>query len=192
MTTRADRAAKGKHGKWSTTAMSSAIDAMKAGTGLNAAARAFSIPKATLRRHLVGSNKSACGGVKHLGRNTDLPPELEEELSKHILDMEAMFYGFNTQSVRKLAFQLAEINRIEHRFSKEKQTAGKEWLAGFLRRHPEISIRTPEATSLARASGFNRPRVNAFFDLLEKLVDEHGLTAHSIYNADEKGVIAVP
>jgi len=90
------------------------------------------IPKTTLRRHLVGSNKSACGGVKHLGRNTNLPQDLQDELSKHILDMEAM--------VRKLAFQLAEINGTEHRFSREKQTAGKEWLSGFLRRATSQNI----------------------------------------------------
>lgn len=133
---------------------------------------------------MAGSNKAASGNVKHLGRCTDLPADLEEQLARHITDMEAMFYGFDTKSLRKLAFQIADINKIQNRFSKEKQEAGKEWLAGFLRRHPEISIRSPQATSLARASGFNKQRVNAFFDLLEKLVQENGITADRIYNTD--------
>jgi len=38
--------------------------------------------------------------------------------------MEAMFYGFDTKSLRKLAFQIADINKIQNRFSKEKQEAG--------------------------------------------------------------------
>lgn len=56
--------------------------------------------------------------------------------------MEAMFYGLNTKSLRKLAFQIADVNNIVNRFNKEKQEAGKEWLAGFLKRHPEISVRS--------------------------------------------------
>lgn len=171
--------------------MASAIAAVNSGSGLNATARAFSVPKATLKRHLVGSNKAAHGNVKHLGRCTDLPTEVEEQLAKHITDMEAMFYGFSTKAFRQLAFQIADINKIANRFNKEKQEAGKEWLAGFLKRHPEISIRSPHATSLARASGFNRQRVGAFFDLLEKLVKENGITADRIYNTDEKGLTAV-
>jgi len=191
MTTRAERLPKGKRGQWTSERMLSAIDAMKSGTGLNAAAKAYGVPKATLKRHLLGSNKTARDGFKQLGRSTDLPMELEEQLAQHILHMEAMFYGFSTQSVRKLAYQIAVINQIPHRFNKEKQTAGKEWLSGFLKRHPEISVRSPQATSLARASGFNRVRVNAFFDLLEELVHKYGLTADRIYNTDEKGLTAV-
>lgn len=191
MTTRVARIAKGKHGKWTSVDMSSALEALSNGTGLNAAARAFGVPKATLKRHLTGCNKTARGDVKHLGRTSDLPPELEDQLVKHILEMEAMFYGLNTKSLRKLAFQIADINNIVNRFNKEKQEAGKEWLAGFLKRHPEISVRSPQSTSLARASGFNRNRVGSFFDLLERLVAEHGFTADRIYNTDEKGLTAV-
>ena len=190
MTTRAARVSKGKHGKWSSADMASAINAVNSGLGLNASSRTYGIPKATLKRHLAGSNKAASGSVKHLGRCTDLPADLQEQLARQ-LAMEAMFYGFDTKSLRKLAFQIADINKIQNRFSKEKQEAGKEWLAGFLRRHPEISIRSPQATSLARASGFNKQRVNAFFDLLEKLVQENGITADRIYNTDEKGLTAV-
>ena len=193
MTTRAERLSKGKRRQWTTDEMLSAVDAVKTGTGLNAAARAYCVPKATLKRYLLqlGSNSTSRNDFKQLGRNTDLPGELEKQLADHILHMEAMFYGFNTQSVRRLAYQIADINNIPHRFNKEKQIAGKEWLSGFLKRHPQISVRSPQATSLARASGFNRARVNAFFDLLEKLVDQHGLTADRIYNADEKGLTAV-
>lgn len=185
MTTRAERLSKGRRRQWTKQGMIAAIDAVKSGIGLNAAARGNSVPKATLRRYVFDSN------FKQLGRNTDLPLELEEQLAQHILHMEAMFYGFSTQSVRKLAYQIADINKIPHRFNKEKEAAGKEWLSGFLKRHPQISVRSPQATSLARASGFNRVRVNAFFDLLQDLVDKHGLTADRIYNVDEKGLTAV-
>ncbi|GFS23181.1 transposase [Elysia marginata] len=45
--------------------------------------------------------------------------------------------------------------------------AGKEWYRGFMRRNPQISIRQPEATSLARATAFNPYTVGVYFDNLE-------------------------
>jgi hypothetical protein len=44
--------------------------------------------------------------------------------------------------VRELAFQLAEKNGIEHRFSHEKKMAGWDWVVGFKNRNSDL----PEET----------------------------------------------
>ncbi|CAH2096960.1 unnamed protein product [Euphydryas editha] len=54
-----------------------------------------------------------------------------------------------------------------------------------MKNHPEISLRTPEATSVARCKGFNKETVMAFFDKYESLLDMGQFTADKIYNMDE-------
>jgi hypothetical protein len=94
--------------------------------------------------------------VGSLGRfECDLGKEFEQALVTHVLQLQQMMFGLNTVELRKLAFELAEKQKVPHRFKNE--TAGKTWLKGFLKRHPDIAIRAPEPTSLGRAVGFNKP-----------------------------------
>ncbi|PSN51128.1 hypothetical protein C0J52_21606 [Blattella germanica] len=43
---------------------------------------------------------------------------------------------------------------LPHNFNAEQQMAGKKWYYAFMKRHPTLSYRQPEATSMARAKGF--------------------------------------
>lgn len=54
-----------------------------------------------------------------------------------------------------------------------------------------MSIRTPEATSLQRATNFNKINVSLFFDKLASVRDKHGFAAAQIWNLDETGVTTV-
>ena len=91
----------------------------------------------------------------------------------------------------KLAYEVAEKNDIPHGFNRVSKMAGKTWYRKFMLQHPEISLRQTEATSVARASGFNNEAVGRYFNLLEKIIDEHKLTAKCIYNMDESGISVV-
>ena len=69
--------------------------------------------------------------------------------------------------------------------------AREDWMTGFLSRNLNLSIRSPEATSLSRATAFNRPNITAFFDIMETVIKKHNLQGRNIFNFDESGVTTV-
>jgi hypothetical protein len=92
------------------------------------------------------------------------------------------------KNLRKLAFDLAEKYKLPHTFNREKKLAVKKWFYAFMRRNPQLSIRQSEATSLARAKGFNRYNVLHFFYLLlERNIAKFGFKPDKIFNVDESG-----
>jgi hypothetical protein len=62
---------------------------------------------------------------------------------------------------------------------------GEMWFAGFMKRHHKLSLRQPELTSLARASGLNKFMVHTIFDMSENIVDENKITDSRILCMDE-------
>ena len=83
-------------------------------------------------------------------------------IAKHAVDhLQRMFFGLSSDDLCKLAFDLADKNHLHHPLKNNR--AGKFWLQSFLKRHPELSLRCPEPTGLARAVGFNKPVVKVFF-----------------------------
>lgn len=118
--------------------------------------------------------------------------ELEGMLVEHVKTMESRLFGLTKTDLRRLAFQLAERNNLNHPFNKETGLAGLDWVSGFFKRHPELSLRSPEPTSAARAMGFNRAVVSSFFNLLDTLYVKHSFNATRIYNMDETGLTSVP
>ena len=69
--------------------------------GLYKASREFNVPKTTLRQYLKDSNKFAKSGNNILlGRSTDLPEEMEQQLVNHILQMKSGFMYFKQRILR--------------------------------------------------------------------------------------------
>ncbi|KAF2899706.1 hypothetical protein ILUMI_06468 [Ignelater luminosus] len=71
--------------------------------------------------------------------------------------------------------------------------ASFDWYKGFLKRHPNIFLRTPEGCSLARAEGFNEVNAESFFTKLENVLQRHTnfLSGLRIYNRDETETLRV-
>ena len=166
--------------------------------GLKKACKEYHVPRTTLQRRarLLGDAPPPHSAKKGLGSRKPVFSEMmENELVSHIQEMESMLFGFTPGELRKVAYQYAEANNIPHPFSREEEAAGTciDWLKGFMSRHQKsVSLRSPEATSAARARGFNQVSINKFFDLLEQLQDNHKFTPDRIFNVDETGITTVP
>lgn len=82
---------------------------------------------------------------------------------------------------------MAHINNIKFPVSwSSEKMAGIEWLRSFRSRHPDLSLKKPEACSLARATAFNRETVNTFFNNLKNAMDRHPSFGNGcrVYNLD--------
>jgi hypothetical protein len=71
-----------KYGRWEPQVMERALAAVRNGDiGLNAAAREYCVPKATLERHSDGKNYVAVESTKVIGSVGDIHPHVEEQSS---------------------------------------------------------------------------------------------------------------
>ena len=96
-------------------------------------------------------------------------PAQEIELADYLLLASKHHHGLTTRATRELAYQYAVENTRVTPASVNK-IAGVDWMHGFMKRQQHLSIRTPEATSLNRATSFNRTNVGRFFDNLESVM----------------------
>lgn len=177
-------------------AMLNAVKAVEGGRSIRDVAKETGIPKSSLQRKCAQYSKSENPEQERLDANfkkAQIFNEEEEELiAGYIEKCSMMFYGLSTREARHVAFETAIINKMRMPESwKEKQMAGKDWLWGFLRRNQRLSVRTPEATSIARATAFNKPNLDAFFILLKDTIEKTKASGFTIYNLDETGFTTV-
>lgn len=115
--------------------------------------------------------------------------EEEAMLEDYIIEAARIHHGLSLKMTRRLAYEFALFNQKNFPDSwANNSTAGEDWLYGFRKRHPKISLRQPESTSLSRATSFNRHNVATFFENLKSLYSRFKFQAGDIYNVDETGV----
>ncbi|KAK5640971.1 hypothetical protein RI129_009518 [Pyrocoelia pectoralis] len=111
----------------------------------------------------------------------------ESLLANYLIKCAQLHHGLTPKAVRKLAFEFAKANKKRMPQSWEaNKSAGQDWLTLLLKRNQGIAIRTPEATSLARSMGFNRPIVTKFFNNLEELYERYNLGPTNIQGGPTK------
>ena len=163
------------------------------GRKCHAVATTRNISEATLRRYC--SKVRTGGKVETVGypKNRCVFSTAEEaSLTEYAKKAARLFYGLSTTQTRKLAYDYARtLNKDIPSSWAENERAGEDWLSGFLKRNATISLRSSEATSLSRATSFNRFNVAKFFDILIEVYARDQYGPERIWNVDETGCTTV-
>jgi len=176
--------------------MKNAVEEVVEGrSSIRGAAKQFSIPFTTLITYVRKANSQDTDAMKYSPNYSVRQVFNEDEeslLCEYLVKAAKHNYGLSRKAARSLAYDFAVVNnKVLPNFWDNYQFAGKKWYNGFMKRHPELSLRKPEATSLSRTTSFNRHNVKAFFDNLDTVYKEHEFTPNDIYNWDETGVTTV-
>lgn len=162
------------------------------------ASKHFGLPRTTLRRHLkhcleIGNDVSKLH--ENLAVNQVFDRTEEHSLVDYIKDAAHLQFGLTLKDVKILAYQFAKANGKKYPKSWDtNKMAGDYWLRLFRKQYQnELSLRKPEATSLARSSAFNKHTVRLTFDNFKKVLSQcpSDIKATDIWNLDETGLSTV-
>lgn len=175
-----------------------AYDDLKAGGSLRTTAEKYGVNYVSLLRYKrkrdLANGEEEQENVKmgYVAHNRVFNEHQERELSKYLIRCADIYFGLCTKEVRKLAYELStKYNLVRPQTWTENKTAGEEWFRSFMGRNPELSVRAAQATSLSRATSFNKTNVEAFYDNLQIVMDRDHFEPQNIYNVDETGITTV-
>ncbi|PZC71419.1 hypothetical protein B5X24_HaOG213482 [Helicoverpa armigera] len=171
----------------------------KRGNSLRQAAEMHDVNRMSLLRYVrkrdnasTGDNENNSISMGYVAHNKVFSEQQEQQLSKYLQRCADIYFGLTAKEVRKLAFELATQYNLKRPATwAENEMAGEEWFRSFLNRNPSLSVRVAQATSLSRATSFNKTNVEAFYDNLQVVMDRHPYEPQDIYNVDETGVTTV-
>lgn len=181
-------------------AMLKAITLHRQGMSIRKAASVCNLAYPTVRRYISNTKDtdtthlSSTRLTPHYDVNKIFTEEQEEALKSYVKECALTFYGLSTKDCRRVAYQMAKMNGIKvHESWDREKMAGFEWLRSFRKRHADVSLKKPEACSLARATSFNKENIKTFFDNLKRAMDRHPSFGNGcrIYNLDETATTTV-
>ena len=171
--------------KWTVEDMSLAVQAVKENRmSVRGASKHYHIPKETLRRRIIGTT-TVDGKAGH-------PTVLTKEEEKEIVETCQMFaeWGFGLRKLDVLNIVADFLQKTKRKNPFTNGRPGDGWWDGFLRRHPNLVRRKPQALQMVRARCSKTEIINHWFvECLKPMLDELGLHDHPerVYNVDESG-----
>lgn len=190
------------HGTTSATVMKAAVAEVLSGRSIRDVAQQFDVKRSTLQRYVQKKKVSTEEGTHEVDDSNRYEPNYraaqifsekqEIMIAEYLMLASKMNYGLTPTEAMKLAYEFAEVNHISVPAKwEETKKAGIEWFRNFMKRNKSLSIRSPEATSLSRATSFNKKNVDEFFKNLESVFLKNNFGPQNIYNVDETGLTTV-
>ena len=136
---------------------------VKYGQSIRKAATSYDINYKTLGRYVKlyrtegNIDETTIGYIKTSQIFND---ELQKLLYEYIVKASQIYHGLTTRNVRELGYTFAKSNGVQVPNSWDaNEIAGVDWFEGFMKRHPTLSIQSPESTSLARITNCNEENI---------------------------------
>lgn len=105
----------------------------------------------------------------------------------YLLKASKINFGLSIRDLRVMAYDFAVKEKIKFPAAwNEAGLAGKDWYYSFMRRHPNLSIRTPEQISMSRVKAFNKESVGNFFEMLGSVYEQNSYDPDRIWNMNKK------
>lgn len=159
-----------------------ALSAVRRGISKKAAARKYGIPRSTIQFRLGEKFKK----VRH-GPNTYLTDVEEETLVQWILDSYRKGFPRRKDDIISSVKKFLDENPRKNPF--KDNTPGIHWFQSFLRRHPILTVRTPEAVTNA-SGNVSELDIRKWFQNIEVYLNEKNYfdvlaDPSRVYNGDE-------
>src|SRR3984957_4841365 len=143
---------------------------------LETIAKIYDIPPSTLRDRRAG--RPARRDTKPNSRKlTDLK---EEELVKYVLELDSRTFPPRPSTVADMA---------NHLLAKRALCVGKNWVANFVKRCPELQMRSIRKYNYQRAKCEDPALIRPWFDLIRNTVAKYSIVEDDMYNFDETGFL---
>lgn len=157
-----------------------ACEAVRGGMSVRKAAKVYDIDRLSLKRRLDGEVAMDA----KVGPGTVMSEEEENSIEDCLL-----YAGRNCLAVSRL--HLLETVRLlcldrKTPWDPEKGP-GKDWLAGFLERHPRVRERTTRIYEANRVTDESEPRIVEFYRKWAALLEDLKPEADHVHNTDETG-----
>ena len=150
-----------------------AIEEVKNGSKMRAAARKFGIAESTLRDRLRGARPRS---LAHQDLQM-LSPMLEDLLVQWILSEDACGRAPRRAKLQAFARHLAGLNTRLHR----------SWYDGFIQRHPECGTKKTRLLEKPRYN-LTREEVEKWYEKLDRVVRDYKVLPSNMANLDEHGI----
>lgn len=161
--------------------MTNALSAVRSGMPVKTASKTFKVPKTTLLYKFKGINPES----RKMGPATIFSKTEEDLLVTWITSMAKSGFPISKDIFLSSASKLAK--ELKKNF--KNNMPGRKWYEGFLRRHPELSLRTPQNLTMSRAS-VKKIQIRRRFIEVYEFLEAADLTTvlqdpTRIFNADE-------
>lgn len=170
--------------------MSRAVEAVKRGESVGAAAMRYGVPRITLRNKVTGKSPLECG----MGPPTILTSEEEDILVRWLITLSDRHFPIDKEQLLDSVQRIIIKSNRENPFKNNRP--GKKWYQSFLKRHQEIAQRTSQNLTISR-DNVTEKDIKAWFDEIKKYLEEKNLMSilddpKRIYNADESAFFLQP